>query len=154
MKSSEISELINRVNNTNKNIKLVLTDEEYQICIEHGVSSNKILKISEGNVGHCLSSAHNIGKYICRKGYYKIIDIIPNYQVGDGRVFQNALITYFNLNNSTHFIKEEIVINPTPLYNYQSIGPKIKLEKGMILCVIEDTIVVDGSYKIVWKVVQ
>ena len=153
MTSEEIKELISRVNSMPKNISLYLTDEEYDICIQNGVELKKIRKITQGTGGHRFSGG-KIGIYICRKGYYKIIAVKNNYQVPDGRIFDEALITYYNKTNASNFLEEEVAINAGPLHNRTSIGPMVQFKKGMILNIKEETTVVNNSYRIVWEILK
>lgn len=150
--NDSIKQILDKVNRCPENIKLYLSDEEYDICIKHGISPNRIFKKSEGSGGHRLTNKQTLGRYITGVGYYKIIDIKYNYKVPDGRVFEEMLVTNYNRTYTTHFNNEEVLINPRPLYNIISKGPKISLKPGMILHIIEDTTVVNESYKIVWEI--
>ena len=148
-------EIIDKVNSVKSpNIKLLLTKEEYDICIKHGIDPNRISRIDIGNAGKKFGNKTNIGKYTFGKGYYKIIDIKYDYQVPDGRVFNKMLVTNYNSTNANDFSNEEVFINPAPLYNNASIGSKIPIEKGMIIFIKEDTTIVNNSYKIVWEILE
>lgn len=146
--------IIDRVNSFNlPGVQLLLTKEEYDICIKYGIDPKKIGRSDIGSAGKRISNSTNIGKYAPGKGYYKIVEIKSNYQVPDGRVFEEILITNYNSSNAIDFSNEEVLINSRPMYNHASIGPKIPLKKGMIIFVKEDTTVVNSSYKVVWEII-
>jgi len=151
----EEKKIIDRINHnlTIPGIKsVVVTKEEYEICIKNGIDPKKLSRFDQGATGHKFSEGIPIGKYITRKGYYKIIDIKYNYKIDDGRIFNEMLITNFNLSNPNEFRLDEVIINPRPLFNIASKGPEIKLKTGMILHIIEDVKIVNNTYRIVWEI--
>lgn len=151
MTEQEEKALVERVNNSRLGIP-ILSDEQIEVCKKYNVDPSKYKSISVGKVGSRFTNKERIGAYITGKGYYKIVDIKQNFTVPDGRTYEEMLVTNYSKDYTTNFYKEEVLINPRPLYNNASIGPKCKLEVGMVLHIIEDTRVVNSSYRIVWEV--
>lgn len=132
--------------------RILLTSDEIEICEKHNIDPSKYSHIDKGLGGHRISNKVSIGRYVAGIGFYKIIDIKKNYQVHDGRVFDEMLITNYSKTLDLEFDNDEVLINARPFYNNASIGPKSQLKVGMILHIKEDTTVVNKTYRIVWEI--
>ena len=156
MIQEESNDLIKRIKNmlNCSGIKPIVSEEEFDICVANGINSNNLILDNKGRTGQQISVwKNNTGKYTPNKGFYRILDTIYDYKVPDGRVFECALITNYSQKSIKDFSDDEVIINARPLYNNISIGNKDTLvTAGMTLHIIEETIVVENSYKIVWEI--
>jgi hypothetical protein len=137
-------------------IATFVTDEEYEICLKHGISEDKIVRSSQGNAGHALERLKSgTGVYTPNKGFYKIVEIRNQHKVPDGRILELALVTNFNSNLNDNFPEEEVLINASPFFNRASIGPKnSSFRNGLVIHVIEETSLVNNTYKVVWEILE
>ena len=162
MTTNEEKEFIERIRNSFSNtkmksgIRMIVSDEEYNLCLKYGIGDDKVVRSSKGFIGQFMKKlGNNTGTYTPNKGFYKIIEVKVYEKVPDGRVFEQALITNFDANSSSDFSTEDVLINTRPFFNRASIGPKSTVFKvGMIIHVTEETTLINNTYRVVWTVLE
>jgi hypothetical protein len=157
MTELEENEFITNMNSMLKcpDIKLFVNEEEFLVCVKHGISEDKLVKSCKGKAAHTMAQRKNgTGVYTPNKSYYRILEIKRHEKVSDGRIFELSLLTNYDPDSGTDFSDDKVLINASPFFNHASVGPKnMVFEEGMVIHVTDNTTLINKTYRVVWTVV-